>query len=188
MKRRHGKLDTSRISRLDALEFEWDPYSTYWGKMFLTLVEFHRKNGHCLVSNLTSDDPALVRWAVSVRWRMKKGGLTSQQIGKLDSLGFSWNSLDARWNKMYAALQVYKAEHGHCNFSTEDPKHKQLRGWLALQRQRKKQRKLGLYSSVRGQEVAALNLHGRNFKLQQIVLICKVVKKELFDSRLSHQL
>ena len=49
MKLGTGKITPDRISRLDAMGFEWDPQKAQWNIMFDKLQKFKEDTGHCKV-------------------------------------------------------------------------------------------------------------------------------------------
>jgi hypothetical protein len=44
---RKGKLSAERVARLEALGFEWDPFTADWEALFQALVAFKENQGHC---------------------------------------------------------------------------------------------------------------------------------------------
>jgi hypothetical protein len=132
---RKDQLPPERIQRLEKLGFDWDPIKTYWDQMYGRLVTYKKQHEHC---NVTREwkDRRLATW-VTVQ-RNHKDRLTPERIQWLDALGFAWNPRNARWEKMYGRLAVYKKQHGHCNIPqiwAQDPP---LGFWIQSQRQMKK--------------------------------------------------
>ncbi len=44
-----GTLSKERIARLDAIGFDFDPFTTQWEEKYLSLVAFKNKHDHCNV-------------------------------------------------------------------------------------------------------------------------------------------
>ena len=59
-----GTLSKERIARLDAIGFDFDPFTTQWEEKYLSLVTFKNKHDHC---NVPKRFNGLVsfQWAVS---------------------------------------------------------------------------------------------------------------------------
>ena len=63
-------------------------------------------------------------------------------IQKLESIGFSWNSIEDRWPEMYGQLIAYKKIHGDCNVPRGYSDNPKLGTWVKGQRSSKKKGKL----------------------------------------------
>lgn len=63
---------------------------------------------------------------------------SEEQLNRLNSIGFSWNPLDERWEKFFASLNDFKKSNGHCRVS-QKYKHGLLNlgTWIATQRKNK---------------------------------------------------
>jgi hypothetical protein len=66
---RSGRLEKTRVYRLDALEFVWSPRTELWNQMLMHLKRFVQENGHCNFS--PTDDSRLSRWISTQRFRQK---------------------------------------------------------------------------------------------------------------------
>eukprot|EP00566_Odontella_aurita_P019639 CAMPEP_0113564958 /NCGR_PEP_ID=MMETSP0015_2-20120614/21911_1 /TAXON_ID=2838 /ORGANISM="Odontella" /LENGTH=297 /DNA_ID=CAMNT_0000467103 /DNA_START=243 /DNA_END=1133 /DNA_ORIENTATION=+ /assembly_acc=CAM_ASM_000160 len=90
-------MTPQRISDLDAVEFDWDPYETSWNLRFTQLRQFKSMNGHCNVPRTYKPDRALARWVVrqreNRRWlkQGKSSGLTAARERMLNGIGFVWD-------------------------------------------------------------------------------------------------
>jgi hypothetical protein len=82
------KLDPTRRERLESIGFVWFPFDDRWEDMFAKLKEYRRKHGDCLVPSQYKEDPSLGLWVMVQRRRHEH--LTSEQISRLDSIGFVW--------------------------------------------------------------------------------------------------
>jgi len=59
--------------------------------------------------------------------------LSADRIGRLTSIGFTWDVLDARWDEMYETLGRFRAAEGHCGVPTAFH-NQQLAHWVGNQR------------------------------------------------------
>ncbi len=59
---RDRKMSEERVVRLEALGFEWDPFTADWEAMFQALVAFKENRGHCGVPQKWRENPELARW------------------------------------------------------------------------------------------------------------------------------
>ena len=106
-------LTTNQVMLLDRLGFCWDRRVELWEQGFAALQKFHQRKGHCDVAqSLVVEGLNLGIWAHTQR--RKKDSLTPNQLKRLNSLGFSWDPLAARWEKGFAALKKFHKREGHC--------------------------------------------------------------------------
>ena len=63
-----------------------------------------------------------------------KGQLSLERIGRLDALGFSWDTDSAQWEEMYTRLIAYKKQHKDCRVSAEWQPDLALGAWVYHQR------------------------------------------------------
>jgi len=112
---------------IDRLGLSWDEY---YGK----LVAYKKHHGGCKVPHLWKQDLSLGMWVAGQRQSKAKGQLSAERIRQLDSLGFVWDFIDARWEEMYARLTAYKKQHGHCNVPDKWNPDLQLGSWVNVQR------------------------------------------------------
>ena len=106
-------LTVEQIKRLDSIGFIWDVHDELWEENFAALQKFHEREGHCSVPHKFMFEGILLgRWVIFQR--INKDQLTSHQIKRLDSLGYSWNPLTDQWAAAFAALQKFHEREGHC--------------------------------------------------------------------------
>jgi hypothetical protein len=129
----NNKMRPDRKKILDEIGFVWKldgthtmyQYDKLWHKQYEKIVEFKRKNGHCLVPKRYEQDKSLGQWVLTQRKaRIKnKGGLDRKRL--LDEIGFAWK---------------YEGVHNH-NHTHDDKichqKHVQLDAEPAAQENRK---------------------------------------------------
>jgi hypothetical protein len=84
------KLTTERITRLEAVGFEWNPFASDWEKHFAMLESFKAEHGHCRVTPSFMSYPKLARWVQKQRTNYSTVKLSSERISKLEAVGFEW--------------------------------------------------------------------------------------------------
>jgi hypothetical protein len=136
-----GTLPLLRKKRLDELGFVWDVLATTWETRLAELKQYKSDYGHCDVLR-DAKYPQLGRWVVNVRTRRKQGRLSAEQTESLDALGFSWNALEARWERMFAELKRYKETFGNTNVRRAWADNPQLATWVQEQRSNQNKGKL----------------------------------------------
>ena len=132
-----GKLTPGQISRLESLGFSWDPHSDQWEEGFSALQQFHAREGHCrVIGSFILGSVRLGLWVNNQR--MRKSRLSTEQISRLDSLGFSWDPHSDQWEEGFSALQKFHAREGHCRvtqrFVLDGTR---LGAWVSNQRQKR---------------------------------------------------
>jgi superfamily II DNA or RNA helicase len=106
-------IDKDRVKRLDSLGFAWDALNEKWGIHLKALVNFQKREGHCLVPQKhVANGLRLGAW-VSYQ-RRNKCRLTADQIERLDCLNFIWDPLTEQWDESFTKLQEYRKREGHC--------------------------------------------------------------------------
>jgi hypothetical protein len=129
------KLSPDQIARLDSIGFSWDPHREMWEKSFKALKSFHEIEAHCRVPvGLILDGINLNNWIGTQR--TKKNHLTSEQLGRLESLGFSWDPITEQWEEGFEALKRFHRIEGHCLVPQKYTLGKFMLGaWVSRQRQ-----------------------------------------------------
>jgi Helicase associated domain len=91
-RQKRDKLSTQQQSRLDALQFDWDPIATQWEEGYDHLKAYVIEHEHCRVpSGYKSPDGYLLgRWVGYNRRR--RSSLSNEIIARLDALEFIWNT------------------------------------------------------------------------------------------------
>ena len=131
---KENKISQERISKLEALGFDWDPINTAWDKMFTNLCRFKEANNHCNVPSTYSENAALSSWVTNVRVLYKNNVLEKKRIERLEEIGFVWDPITSVWEEMFSSLCNFKRENGHCNVPQQYPLNQQLGSWVSTQR------------------------------------------------------
>jgi superfamily II DNA or RNA helicase len=112
-----------------------------WDVFFGKLASYKDRFGHCNVETDWDEDSYLGKWVVTQRIRKKKNALSSEQIARLNTLGFVWNWQELKgqetWMKWYRELEKYTLENGNPHIPARHPNSK-LASWVWIQRQRRK--------------------------------------------------
>ena len=96
----HNKLTQDRKDKLDEIGFVWKVDRTTaarviaedkkWHQQYKRLVEFKRKNGHCIVPQGYEQEKYLGNWVASQRAFHTSNRLRQYRKYKLDEIGFVW--------------------------------------------------------------------------------------------------
>ncbi|MEQ9438074.1 MAG: helicase associated domain-containing protein [Cyclobacteriaceae bacterium] len=136
------KLSPRQVAMLDDLHFTWidavderrSPHlEQRWEAMYQRLNQFKAEHGHVLVPS-TYSDTQLAQWVF--RQRKSVDRLSSQQVDRLESLGFVFDmqlQKDLTWEYNYQQLQQYYQQHGHSRVPQNDA-NKRLADWVRSQR------------------------------------------------------
>jgi superfamily II DNA or RNA helicase len=130
-------LTPDQIKRLDSLSFSWVPFAEAWEEGFDALQKFQQRKGHCRVPTGHQEcGQNLAKWVSHQRGGKER--LTSDQIRRLDRLGFSWDPRAEQWEEGFAALQMFCKREGHCRVPQ---RHQEcglnLGSWVNTQRSKK---------------------------------------------------
>jgi hypothetical protein len=133
-RRNRNNLTASHISRLNNLEFIWDPNIKQWEEGFVNLVLFRNREGHCKVKHKHIEGKfSLGTWVGNQR--NKKNQLSDEQKQRLDDLGFIWDPLADQWEEGFTHLIMYKLREGNCNVPQKHVEENfPLGAWLSTQR------------------------------------------------------
>ncbi|QNI87586.1 DEAD/DEAH box helicase [Synechococcus sp. ROS8604] len=102
-----------------------------WMEIYGQLKQYVEKNGN---SYIPSNHPDLGRWADTQRQNMAKGKLSKIRIKLLDTIRFTWNLLEHKWQEKYQQLKQYKHENGNLEIASDHPL---LGNWTRTIRQQK---------------------------------------------------
>ncbi|MDB2639996.1 Helicase associated domain protein, partial [Akkermansiaceae bacterium] len=139
------KLDDEKFRLLDNLGFVWDASRelsrlSSFELNYQKLVDYKKENKDCLVRS-SYKDQTLARWVSIQRGRKQSGKLKSDEIEKLNDLGFVWDPTREDWEVQFQKLVDYKEEHGDC-LVPRNWHDKKLATWVGTQRAFKNKGKL----------------------------------------------
>lgn len=131
------KLSPERVKRLDSLGFTWSPYQKQWDENFAALVKFKKREGHTHVKS-SHQENGLKLGAWVCNQRQSKTKLTTDQIKRLNSAGFSWDPRSEIWEQGFSALKSFRKRERHSRV----PRHHVedgvlLNAWMQYQRSHK---------------------------------------------------
>lgn len=143
--KKKGTLSGDYIQRLNQIGFEWEVQDNRWLQCFEELKQFILKEGRCPKRG----EGKLNTWCNTQRQARKKGMLSEERVGLLDSIGFWWEqNLDQLWQENWQeVLSFYQNNH----FWPKSQEGK-LGAWCSTQR---KARKQGMLSSDRIKQMDA---------------------------------
>jgi superfamily II DNA or RNA helicase len=134
---RQERISADRRERLDALNFDWNPFAADWEEGFGNLKKFLEIKGHCRVpfSYRTHDDYQLGVWVGNQRTGKDKMDFDRRQ--RLEALpGWSWDVLSDQWDEGFSYLKQFSDREGHCRvpqgYKTNGGY--RLGGWVTAQR------------------------------------------------------
>ena len=106
-----GQLNQDRTDKLNSIGFSWNAKDTAWQRFYQKLVEYYKKNGHCMVKR--TEDNSLSHWVVKQRQFYNSGNerLSKERIDALNRINFQWGS-DDMWLFRYQDLVEYKNKFG----------------------------------------------------------------------------
>jgi hypothetical protein len=92
-----NKLQPGRKNLLDKLDFVWnleiaDNNEKKWHQQYKKLVEFKRKNGHCVVPARSDQDKVLGNWVGKQRSFHRRKEMRPDRKDLLDELEFDWKA------------------------------------------------------------------------------------------------
>ena len=129
-----GKLSEEKITRLQAINFDWDPFESAWEENFIKLCKFKELNGNFNIPSTNLLTKPLANWASDQRKRYKIGDLSEEKIMRLEMLGFIWDPIEAAWQSKFKLLCEFKELYGHCNVPQKSKNNTSLAAWVNRQR------------------------------------------------------
>lgn len=150
-KRLAGRLDETQIQQLDALGMAWKAFDVRWEQGYALAVAYAQENGNLDVprSYKTADGKCLGNWLMNQQKAYEQGGLSDDQIKRLEAIGMCWgNRNDRKWNEVYQAAKRYFEANGNLNVPVAyvSPEGYALGKWV--RRQRYARQKPGKSNSV----------------------------------------
>ncbi len=143
-----GRLDAAARTRLEGVDFVWDPEQVAWEEMFLVFQAFTEQHGHGMVPEQWPGHPALAEWAKQQRVALAKGLLVANRVDRLEGLGFCWDLEQARWEEQFAVFLQFKQRHDHGKIPEVWPENPSLAFWAKEQRKDRLRGKLPVERQV----------------------------------------
>jgi hypothetical protein len=91
------RLTSTRIAKLEALDFAWNTNDARWIERYTELEDFKEENRHCNVPDKYTSNPKLGSWVRNQRVQYrnltagKKSTMTPSRVSMLEKLGFEWS-------------------------------------------------------------------------------------------------
>ncbi len=148
--RKQHRVSPDRIAQLEALGFAWSVPTAQvplgaaaaemdtWPDMIAQLTDFRMEYGHCRVPQRWLKNRRLAAWVDRMRRTRREARLAAEYVAQLDNLGFDWEPTTGKWEKMFAALEAFKREHGHTNVPLLYAANPALGNWVRNQRRDRK--------------------------------------------------
>ncbi len=134
---KRDRLSEDRLSRLNTLNFSWDPLTEIWDEAFVALVVYKNREGHTRMPQKHIENGIKLGQWIQVR-RQRKDEMNEDQISRLDSIGFIWEPHTDAWEAGFSALVIFYNREGHTRVHC-----KHLEGafklgmWVSVQRSNK---------------------------------------------------
>ena len=160
-----GLLSADRVRALNSIGMFWSIHEKNWQEMYTALLEYQSIHGDLNVPSkyVTENGKPLGRWLIYQIALHSKGTLSREHEEKLESIGVTWRTNDAKWTFMYKLATEYQKEHGNLNipqnYTTSDGE--TLGIWLQTQRNNYRDGKL------KPERIKLLEDIGINWRLKQ---------------------
>ena len=137
---RFGRLTANRIERLEVLPgWVWERLEEQWEQGFSAAHTYAAEHGNTCVpaAHVTDGGFNVGSWVHSQRQIYREGKLPAVRIVRLEALpGWTWDPVDDQWERGFAAVGAYSAEHGNARVPWDRVADDGLRigQWVASQR------------------------------------------------------
>jgi len=131
------QLTKENIKKLDDLKFCWNIKEKQWENNYSKLQKFKKREGHIQFPvTYKEDNINLGKWVS--RQREKKRTLSTEQIKKLEILGFIWDVKSESWDYNFDELKKFFQKEGHSDVPKRYKEKKlNLGTWVSTQRTNK---------------------------------------------------
>ena len=140
-RRQHERLPEDRRERLETLPgWTWDVLEAMWEAGFAALRDFFAREGHLRVPRKHREgDVGIGQWVSAQRSGREQ--LSAERRERLEAVpGWTWDSLDAKWEAGFTALTDFAAREGHARAPIS---HREgsipLGSWVSAQRSGREQ-------------------------------------------------
>ena len=134
VRKRDHNLESEKVDLLNRLSFNWNPRETNWRGIYLELVQFQKRFGHCRVPQNWKENNSLAYWVKTQRVDFAKGELHGDRVVLLDKIGFDWKVERSTWDERFTALCAFKSRFGHTRVHVKWAEDPLLGGWVVRQR------------------------------------------------------
>lgn len=138
-RKRRAKLRDFQIVLLGNIEFEWELLTPefIWRSHFEELKAYMAERGDFSFRRSEKKKySALSQWVTEQRRLYARGELSKEYTQRLNSIGFSWDPLNERWNENVEEYRAFKKRHGHDRFHSNEHKDTALATWVNVVRSR----------------------------------------------------
>lgn len=133
-----GKLPKDRQRRLEVLPgWTWDVVGDRWEEAFALLKRYVKGQGNAEVpGDHVFEGYKLGDWVERQRSSYAKGKLSNERVQRLEGVkGWQWTPKDDKWERGFAELLKFVAEHGHADApGAYKLGEYRLGGWVQTQR------------------------------------------------------
>ena len=111
--KKNGTLSRDRLTKLESIGFDWEPYGEAWARGFEALKRFRVANAGKWprVIDVAPDGFKLGSWCHKQRKLNKWGILPKDRKRKLDAIGFEWEPEEALWRRGFEAFKSFRKLH-----------------------------------------------------------------------------
>mmetsp|Transcript_10839 Transcript_10839/g.31066 ORF Transcript_10839/g.31066 Transcript_10839/m.31066 type:complete len:710 (+) Transcript_10839:1209-3338(+) len=134
-----------------------------WEEKYTQLCDFIAQHGHANVPLEYKENPSLAHWVKRQRSQYKclkmnqPSSMTIERIGKLEAVGFVWDSHKSSWTERWHQLKAFFEQHGHSQVPSNHPENPALSVWIKCQRRQMRLRNVGEPSNMSEERIAKLN-------------------------------
>jgi hypothetical protein len=146
-KHNNGELRQDRVDALNTVDFDWDPLSKQWIRIYERLKTYAAAHGGS-AEVARNDDESLAQWLVDQRRHARENKLCPERMAMLQALGVTPDKMaaaharsrvqsnEAAWRAMLEQLRTFVSEHGHADVPFAHVQDgKKLGAWMFRQRQ-----------------------------------------------------
>jgi len=177
------QLANNKVQLLNDIGFEWKAsISLKWHTLFIQLKQYENSAFADILINYPQNT-TLKEWAERQRNRYFNKKMFTEQIEKLESIGFIWNvARTTKWEKMYYQLLYFHHYKGHTNVPYTYPPNQVLADWVMQQRQNKRQNELADEHINRLNELGFEWVTDISKSLDEWMRMFKVLREFAFDN------
>jgi superfamily II DNA or RNA helicase len=139
-----GQLTTLQISRLNSIQFSWNPRTNNWDEGFTALKKFWARERHCKVPDDHIENGLQLGSWISVQRGLKKNGkLSHDRVKRMAKLGFVWDVLSEQWEQAFSAVKKFYKRERHWDIPDDHIEDGvKIGNWVGVQRGAKNKGKL----------------------------------------------